>query len=548
MAISIRATKRAGVAVAGGGGGGSGASAADYPNSTNTGHSGTLSTGWVQSDFYGSASGAVFTGLDIVCNAPMSFPTSDTGKTFTFRNCRFTDGGVYWLVLNENAVNLVFEDCTFIGMGINNTANDAAINGSNMTLRRCDISQTGDGMKIGSSILVEDTWIHDLTVTASSHNDCVQSLGTAGGGVIGAGATFRHNFMDASNGATCVTLSTGAATDMRDLLFEDNLFACNGFSVTGGYEAGVDDPAKVSNIIYRSNKIKYGSYAPAFTSVDSPVVVVGTLTWYDPIDHGFNILPTNTGHDNYYDPQLGRKITDSDLVVHTGLVSVSDVAVAGGVVAGHWFQGGLIFDTSDVTFNYCRFDGGVNGYYAGIHYPFILNWCTIDTPGAAGSEGIRFQGYTAYRCRVGGNSDGARADGNVSLIECYLRTESQDAADHNDAVQNVGGNGPVNIVRCNGDCRPTNGGGNPNGAIQAADGCIGLQTWTDNYLAGGGYVVRLYENATYDVQGNWILNNSWTFGPASRAVIGPESVTWGTVRPNVLVDALGTNLSTLSAP
>jgi hypothetical protein len=280
--VKVRAVDDQGAASADASASGSTSAVSDYPDAGNTGVPAgtTLSTGWFQYDFYGSPDGKIWDGYDITCVAPLEFPTSDNGKTITFRNCRFRDGGVYWLVLNDNAVNVVFEHCTFLGMGLDNAANDAALNGSNITMRYCDVSHTGDGMKIGSSVLVENSYFHDLTVTSSSHNDCVQSLGTGGNGTEGSGATFRHCTFDASNGATCVTLSTGSADSMKDLLFEDCLLSCDGIAITGGYQAGTDVLSKVSDIVYRNNKVKAGSHTPVFTSIDSPVVVTGT-TWYD---------------------------------------------------------------------------------------------------------------------------------------------------------------------------------------------------------------------------------------------------------------------------
>jgi hypothetical protein len=252
-----------------------------YPDATNTGVTPgtTLSTGWFPYDFYGSADGAIWNGYQISCTGPMEHPSGDAGKTITYRNCRFIDSGVYWMVLNENGAKLVFEDCTFVGTRTN-PANDAALNGSDITLRRCNIADTGDGIKIGSRVVMEDCFIHDLYTREESHNDSIQSLGTSGNGTEGSGARIVHNTFDAFNGATCITLSTGSATDMRDILVEDNLFYCNGVSVNGGYQSGVDDVSKVSNIIYRNNKAKAGCYTPVFTSTDSPVVVSGT-TWYD---------------------------------------------------------------------------------------------------------------------------------------------------------------------------------------------------------------------------------------------------------------------------
>lgn len=264
--------------------------------------------------------------------------------------------------------------------------------------------------------------------------------------------------------------------------------------------------------------------------------------------HGRSITAVNTGHTAYFDAGLGRNVTDGDMIVHAGLVSASDFVSNGGTMSKHYFQGGLIIDRDNITFTACRIDGGFDGFSSGTHRPFSLQWCTIDTSGAAGPNGIQYQDYTAHRCRINGNSDGAKTNGNVTITESYIRCEGEDVDDHNDGVQNVGGNGNVTIERCNIDCRPLNNVGAPNAALFAADNCTGLMTWNDNLVAGGGYVMRCYENATYNVQGNEILDNSWVFGPVARAVIPASNLTWGTLRLNYIVSDNGTQLSVLEKP
>lgn len=262
------------------------------------------------------------------------------------------------------------------------------------------------------------------------------------------------------------------------------------------------------------------------------------------ITHGRQITTSNTGHDAYFDSGLGRTVVDGDLTVHNSLVSLSDFVANNGSLTKRWFKGGLIIDRTGVTMTACKFDGGVSGFYSGVHRTFTLNWCTIDTPGAAQDDGIHYQDYTAYRCRIGGSSDGAKTNGGCTLTECYIRCEGQDSADHNDGIQNVGG-GSNTVTRCNIDCRPTNGVGAPNAALFSADSSSGTQTWTDNWVAGGGYVIRCYENALYIVTGNDVLNSSWVFGPADRAVIPQSNLTWSN---NRIVDGSGNLVSTLSAP
>lgn len=263
------------------------------------------------------------------------------------------------------------------------------------------------------------------------------------------------------------------------------------------------------------------------------------------VTHGFQITPTNTGHDAYYDPSLGRLVTDADLTVHTAVVYMSDIAVAGQTITRHDFQGGLVIDVDNLTFVACRSDR-FSGYWSGTTHPFTANWCTVASAASDGGDGMNYNNYTAYRCRIGGSTDGAKINGNVTMTECYVRTMSQDSADHNDGLQNYAGSGNVTIVRCNIDCRPVNGGGGANCAIFSADGMTGTVTITDNYLMGGSYLLGLHENGYYIVNGNWGLAGSYAYGPVDATLA--TSVTWANQRPNYLVDSSGNKLSTIAAP
>lgn len=280
---------------------------------------------------------------------------------------------------------------------------------------------------------------------------------------------------------------------------------------------------------------------PTAAAAGTPTVSIVAV----PITHGSQASPSNTGYTAYYDTGLGRTLVQSDLTVHTGLVSLSDFVANGGTITKRWFQGGLIMDRDNVTLVACRAPN-FSGYWSGVNHPFTLNWCTVDRPGTAGDDGINFTNYTAYRCNIGGSSDGAKINGNIVMRECYVRTKSQGGLDHNDGLQNNGGSGPVLIERCNIDVRPVNGGGGVNGAFFSADGMSGTTTLTDNWFAGGQYVIRLHENGVYVVNGNQVLNGSWITGVVTAQFA--VSVTWANVSPNVLVDASGNVLSTIAAP
>lgn len=269
-----------------------------------------------------------------------------------------------------------------------------------------------------------------------------------------------------------------------------------------------------------------------------------------PVTHGSQITAANTGYTAYFDPGLGRNLQLSDLTVISGTRWVSDFIATGGTMTKCRFTGTLIIDIDAVTLRGCLFDNPVGGYLNGTHASgWTLDYCTID-PQTVGDQAIYYQGYTANRCYLVGCSDGAKTNGDNTIIrESYIRVRSQDSGDHNDGIQNVGGNGNVTIERCNIDARPTNGGGAPNAALFSADNATGFTQWHDNLVAGGGYVIRTYENCTFSVEGNWVIDGTYAFGPAARAIIPPSAVAWGTVRPNYLVqDGSYTILSTIAAP
>jgi Right handed beta helix region len=184
----------------------------------------------------------------------------------------------HWLVLNdEGATGLRIVDTELDGTG--NASGDAAVAGGSYTLTRVNVHGTVDGLKVGSDVTVEDSYIHDLVMTAGSHNDGIQSLGSED-------VVIRNNTVIVGDGATsAVLLSTGSASSMRRITIEHNLLGGGAYTVYGGYESGKDDPSKVSDIVVRDNHISTvvhpqgGAFGP-ITSVDSPVVTSGNV-WHD---------------------------------------------------------------------------------------------------------------------------------------------------------------------------------------------------------------------------------------------------------------------------
>jgi len=255
--------------------------------------SGLAANKWEPGDFYGSSDGAIWEQFSIVTLYPFAFPASDAGKTITFRKCNIyggpeNDAYTPRVITNPNGVNLVFEDCTIVGGTAEAVAED-----SGLTFRRCYVHGSGDGAKFTSGTEWDscyvDAWIDPASV--DPHADGLQTQGVIGDGSAGSGAWIHGcTIWMPNNSTSCIILSTGSATDMRDILIEDNLFSGGVYCVYGGYDSATDDVNKVSNIIIRNNAISTSVYpnggsSGPLTSVDAPVSHTGNY-WYDGANAG----------------------------------------------------------------------------------------------------------------------------------------------------------------------------------------------------------------------------------------------------------------------
>ncbi len=193
------------------------------------------------------------------------------------------------LILNDaGAKGLQVIDSELDGNDFANS--DAGIAGNHYTLRRVNIHSTADGIKGGSNVLIQDSYIHDLHITNDSHNDALQALDADG-------LTIRHNTAIVDDGATsCIIFSQNANSDweMRNVQISRNLLAGGAFTVYGGYQAGKDDPARASDISITENRIstaifpRGGAFGP-LTSIDAPIVTHSGNVWIDGPNAGKSI-------------------------------------------------------------------------------------------------------------------------------------------------------------------------------------------------------------------------------------------------------------------
>lgn len=159
-----------------------------------------------------------------------------TAKNVVLRKSRITCDGLY-SIRTDGAVNLVVEDVEIDGKG----KNSAAVCCGEYTLRRVDISNVIDGPRLGSNVVVEDSWIHHLTRQPGSHNDALQTTGASN-------IVVRGNSLEAYNPVTrdpfnaCLMIGSTTGPVVSNLIFERNY--CNG----GNYSIGVREDLNAVNI------------------------------------------------------------------------------------------------------------------------------------------------------------------------------------------------------------------------------------------------------------------------------------------------------------
>jgi hypothetical protein len=202
-----------------------------FPNAANTGvRAGTALT-VVSGDQTFSTSGAVISGKDFHGFVRV------TGSNITFKNCVFrgrATGSNAALLDTERGTNTVVEDSEFVPSNPSATIDGIWTNSTK--LYRVDVHGSVDGIKTGSNVLIQDSYIHDMSWFASdpnqgggeTHNDGVQSFdGTYG-------VTLRHNTIDMAS-----TKNGNAAwqSSARDSRAENNWFDGGGCTLNFDHHA-----------------------------------------------------------------------------------------------------------------------------------------------------------------------------------------------------------------------------------------------------------------------------------------------------------------------
>jgi len=211
-----------------------------WPDATNTGiPSGTVLTPHT-GDLNIKVDGAVYDALDIRGALIVS------AKNVTVKRCRIVSG-TYFPVYTDESTGTTIQDCEISGQG--------AIQGSgprisNTTVLRCNFHGTENGVQVvGSNVLIQDCWVHDLAGVDSGHFDGVAMQGGFSNVIV------RHCSIANNKGGPDIYCN-GDFGNMDNLVFDNNL-------LTGSTTFTIQiDPkkSKITNVIIKNNLMIKGYY------------------------------------------------------------------------------------------------------------------------------------------------------------------------------------------------------------------------------------------------------------------------------------------------
>ncbi|WP_344079344.1 right-handed parallel beta-helix repeat-containing protein [Luedemannella helvata] len=222
-----------------------------FPSEANTGwqHTGVTLTQYRGPDEI-TRDGTVIEGMDMGCMFIRA-------KNVVIKKSRVRCSGPY-PVRVESPATLWIEDTEVDGRG---SYEALCIAAENYTALRVNCHGVGDGMRAGSNVTIQDSYIHDLKTCGDCHNDGIQSTG-------GSNIVIRHNHIDNRYSQTSCVLLGEEFAPLRNVLVENNLFNGGGYSLYGG-----GDTDRVSGIKIIGNRFKRaaggghfangGSYGPA---------------------------------------------------------------------------------------------------------------------------------------------------------------------------------------------------------------------------------------------------------------------------------------------
>ncbi|QTE29651.1 right-handed parallel beta-helix repeat-containing protein [Pengzhenrongella sicca] len=202
--------------------------------------------------------GTVIDGLDVAgCVTVLA-------DNVTIRNTRITclDSIKHRAVRMDGVRSgLLLEDVEIDGGGLT----DIGVDASRTTIRRANIHGVGDGVRLGTDITIEASWIHDMVRIGALHPDAIQ-------GISAQNIVIRGNTLDprttATGDFTNSALMLGSETGA---MFSTNVLVENNYLDGGNCTINIHEAIASSNIVVRANR--FGATTRYNCSVLTPLRV-----------------------------------------------------------------------------------------------------------------------------------------------------------------------------------------------------------------------------------------------------------------------------------
>ena len=196
----------------------------NWPGPSNTGVPSGTTLRKVNGDLKITKSGTVINGIDLRGCISLAASNVTIKRSRLRGSCAEGTIGPFY---GANYTNILIEDVEIDGM--NQSTSYSLVGGRSFTCRRCNLHGGGTGIRAGSNVVVEDSYLHDNHVGGESHNTAMSIHG-------GSNITIRHNHLQCDGGWNCSSaLSLYTADGAIDhVLVEENLFSGGGYCVYGG--------------------------------------------------------------------------------------------------------------------------------------------------------------------------------------------------------------------------------------------------------------------------------------------------------------------------
>lgn len=149
---------------------------------------------------------------------------------------------------------ILVQDVEIDGQNAPGVEDQVGIGYSGYTCRRCNIHHIGNGARMATDVVIEDSWIHDIYTANGSHNSAIGSNG-------GWNFVVRHNNLDCAttDGCSGPLVMYGDFDPISNALIENNLFNGGGVCTHGGSTEGKAYP-QASNVRYLNNRFRTDLY------------------------------------------------------------------------------------------------------------------------------------------------------------------------------------------------------------------------------------------------------------------------------------------------